>query len=71
MTDEDWIQHDGGPCPGGLEDTYVAIRTRHDGPFNPRQGRFWRWEHRDTAGDIMAYRIADGPVVAAKEEGVV
>lgn len=68
---DDWQEHAGGPCPTGLEEAYVAIRTRTDGEINPRQGKFWRWEHKYTAGDIMFYRVAGGPVVHVGEgEGV-
>lgn len=69
--EHDWTEHSGGPCPAGLEDVWVAVRTRTDGEVNPRQGKFWRWEHRSTAGDIMFYRVADGPVLAVGVEGEV
>lgn len=62
--EHDWTEHTGGPCPAEVADKWVAVRTRTDGEINPRQGRFWRWEHKYTAGDIMFYRIASGPVGA-------
>lgn len=65
---DDWAEHAGGPCPAGLEGKWVAVRLRTGCESNPRRGKFWRWEHRYTAGDIMFYRVADGPVVHVGED---
>jgi len=66
MTD-DWTEHTGGPCPAGLEDLWVAVRIRNADEKHPRRGKNWRWEHGHTVGDIVAYRVAAGPVVHVGE----
>lgn len=65
---DDWTEHAGGPCPAGLEDKYVEVRIRNADEKHPRLGKYWRWEHKHSVGDIVAYRIASGPASHVGED---
>lgn len=58
-----WIEWHGGDCPVS-GDTRVRVRLRSDTSDMERSGLpagDFRWDHRDSYGDIVAYRVA--PVI--------
>jgi hypothetical protein len=59
MRDE-WIKHDGGPCPVPPE-TWVQIKNKDGMLLDPAyQADFWAWD------DVSAYRIFAAEALAAK-----
>jgi len=54
--DDGWTKWKGGECPvhGGL---LVDVRRRDGYVETGLSARFWRWDHRGVANDIVAYRI--------------
>jgi hypothetical protein len=52
-----WVEWSGGKCPVDQDaEVFVQLRFRRmeDGPARAHE---YRWDHRDTDGDIIAYRV--------------
>lgn len=57
----DWIEWSGGQCPVPAT-TMVRVQIRaisHDfaAKREPTMARGWRWDHRGSFGDIIAYQV--------------
>lgn len=52
-----WIPWTGGECPVDRE-THVDVRYRCGGEQHDAPARIYRWGHRSTDTDIIAYRIS-------------
>jgi len=69
MTDADWIEWNGGPCPVEPE-TMVEVRRASGRTVEGYRARcfqsidgmtdadWWTWNHIQKPSDIIAYRIA-------------
>lgn len=51
-----WIRHRGGRCPVGAGEL-VDIRFRDGDIRIGKEGYSYMWDHSDSNGDIMAYRL--------------
>lgn len=82
MSDEqwsEWIEWGGGEAPV-KDGVAFSVRLRgediHEEPYDPmgNKASTWRWDHRDTFGDIIAYRYKlsdeDEQLIEAMQEAV-
>lgn len=58
----DWIEWNGGECPVGLgASVEYLMRGEEPGDESKDVAAWLRWDHRGSAGDIVAYRLVDAP----------
>lgn len=66
---EGWIEWSGGGNPATAPGRRVDVRFRNGFVDRGGSAAFFRWDHRNECGDIIAYRIAPHPDREAEPRG--